>query len=225
MLLVDPHCQHDHIKIMASLCIVADTHRQHRALRIPPCDILIHCGDFCSFEQDDETTLDDVDAWFAEVPAKHVVCVGGNHDFMLQSREFRFAHATFLEDCSAEIEGLSIYGSPWCPELSAFAYHATDDQLMEKWRQIPSGVDILVTHTPPYGYLDVPSSGVTHLGCPHLQDELQRIQPRLHVFGHVHASHGMHTVGATQFVNAAVVGGRNYEVRHGPTMVTLDPSD
>ena len=42
--------------------------------------------------------LDDVNMWLAEIPAKHVICVGGNHDFLLQSREFRFAHATFLED-------------------------------------------------------------------------------------------------------------------------------
>ncbi|MDF1739592.1 MAG: metallophosphatase domain-containing protein [Verrucomicrobiales bacterium] len=209
---------------MASFSIVADTHRQHRALTIPECDILIHCGDFCSFEREDAATLEDADIWFAEVPAKHVVCVGGNHDFMLQSREFRFAHATFLEDSGIEIEGLSIYGSPWCPDLSGFAYYADEDQLIERWRQIPTGVDILITHTPPYGFLDVPSSGDVHLGCPHLQDELQRIQPQLHVFGHVHASHGTHVDGGTQFVNAAVVGGRNFEVRHNPTAVTLNPA-
>jgi Icc-related predicted phosphoesterase len=206
---------------MASLCIVADTHRKHRELTIPECDILIHCGDFCSFEQEDEKTLDDVDVWFAEVPAKHVVCVGGNHDFLLQRREFRFAQATFLEDSLIEIDGLSIYGSPWCPDLSGFAYYATEDQLIERWRKIPSGVDILITHTPPYGFLDVPTSGDVHLGCPHLHNELRRIRPRLHVFGHVHASHGAHTEGGTRFVNAAVVSGRNFDVRHAPTMATL----
>ena len=210
---------------MASLCIVADTHRKHRELTIPECDILIHCGDFCSFQHEDEKTLDDVDVWFAEAPARHVICVGGNHDFLLQSREFRFAHATFLEDRGVEIAGLSIYGSPWCPDLSGFAYYATNEQLIESWRKIPSGVDILVTHTPPFGYLDVPTSGYVHLGCPHLHDELRRIKPRMHVFGHVHASHGEHTEAGIRFVNAAIVGGRNFEVRHAPTMVTLNPSD
>ncbi|MEZ5329862.1 MAG: metallophosphatase domain-containing protein [Verrucomicrobiales bacterium] len=209
---------------MASLCIVADTHRKHRELTIPECDILIHCGDFCSFEQEDKKTLDDVDVWFAEAPAKRVVCVGGNHDFLLQRREFRFSQATFLEDSLVEIDGLSIYGSPWCPDLSGFAYYATEDQLIERWRKIPSGIDILITHTPPYGVLDVPTSGNVHLGCPHLHDELRRIQPRLHVFGHVHASHGVQTEGVTRFVNAAIVGGRNFEVRHAPTMAMLNPT-
>ena len=206
---------------MASICIVADTHRQHRALTIPECDLLIHCGDFCSFEREDAATLADADAWFAEAPAKHVVCVGGNHDFMLQSREFQFTHATFLEDSGTEVDGLTIYGSPWCPDLSLFAYYANEELLIERWRQIPAGIDILITHTPPHGFLDVPSSGDVHLGCPHLRDELHRIQPRLHAFGHVHASHGTHRDGGTQFVNAAVVGGRQFEVRHAPTLVTL----
>ena len=93
---------------MTSLCIVADTHCKHRELTLPECDVLIHCGDFCSFEQEDQKTLDDVDVWFAEAPAKHVVCVGGNHDFLLQSREFRFAHATLLEDSLVEIDGLQM---------------------------------------------------------------------------------------------------------------------
>ena len=210
---------------MTSLCIVADTHRKHRAITVRECDILVHCGDFCTFEQEDRSTLEDVDAWFSEVPAKRVVCIGGNHDFLLESREFRFEHATFLEDSGAEIDGLSIYGAPWCPGLSEFAYYATEDELIEKWRKIPSGVDILITHTPPYEILDVPSSGGTHLGCPHLRKELKRIQPGLHVFGHVHASRGTQIEGATRFVNAAIVGGRNYEVRHTPIGISLFSDD
>jgi Icc-related predicted phosphoesterase len=209
---------------MTSLCIVADTHRKHREVTIPECDILIHCGDFCSFQREDERTLDDVDDWFAESPAKHVVCIGGNHDYLLQKREFRFAHATLLEDSLVEIDGISIYGSPWCPELSGFAYYATEDQLIERWRKIPSGVDILITHTPPYGILDLPTSGTVHLGCPHLREELRRIKPRLHVFGHIHASHGIRTEGGIKFVNAAIAGGQSFEVRHAPTLVSLNPT-
>ena len=141
---------------------------------------------------------------------------------MLQNRQFKFSHARFLEDSGLEVEGISIYGSPWCPDLSSFAYYAAEQDLINKWREIPSGTDILVTHTPPYGVLDMPTSRELHLGCPHLRDELVRIRPRVHVYGHVHASHGQHTHDGTQFVNAAVVGGRNLEVRHGPTLVTLD---
>jgi hypothetical protein len=101
-----------------------------------------------SFRREEERTLADADIWFAEAPAKHVVCIGGNHDFLLQSREFRFAHATFLEDRTVEIGGLLIHGSPWCPDLSGFAYYATNEQLIEK-----------------YGYGDWYSWSVDNWGC------------------------------------------------------------
>ena len=63
------------------------------------------------------------------------------------------------------------------------------------------------------------------MGCPHLRKELKRIQPGLHVFGHVHASRGTQIEGATRFVNAAIVGGRNYEVRHTPIGISLFSDD
>jgi Icc-related predicted phosphoesterase len=206
---------------MPSVCIVADTHKRHREIAIPPCDLLIHCGDICSFQADDARVLDDADMWFAEAPASHVICIGGNHDFMLHRREFRFSQATYLEDSLTEIAGLRIYGSPWCPDLSGFAFFASEPDLIARWRAIPSGIDILITHTPPQGILDLPSDGTTHLGCPWLRQELQRIRPRLHVFGHIHASHGQTTIDGVTYANAAVVGGPHFEVRQPATVIDL----
>ena len=203
---------------MTSLCIIADTHRRHRELAIPECDILIHCGDICSFQQEDQAILEDTDAWFAEVPARHVLCTGGNHDFLLERREFKFAHAQLLQDRLIEVGGLSIYGAPWCPDLSGFAFYKSGDELLEKWKLIPAGIDVLVTHTPPYGILDLPTSGNVHLGCKHLLHELERIQPRLHVFGHVHASYGSFADKKTQYFNAAMVGGKDFTVRNCPVL-------
>lgn len=207
---------------MATLCVVADTHRKHRQVVIPPCDVLIHGGDFGCFQQDDARNLEDVDEWFAEAPAKQVICIGGNHDFMLQSREFRFAHARLLEDSSVEVCGLRIYGAPWCPDLAGFAYYATEDELREKWSRIPTGIDVLITHTPPHGILDLPTAGNRHFGCPHLRRELERIRPRVHVFGHIHASHGQVQHSGTTFVNAAVVSSSPPQVCHPATVIELE---
>lgn len=206
---------------MPSLCIIADTHRRHRELTIPKCDILIHCGDMCSFQNNDMGTLDDIDDWFAQVPARHVVAVGGNHDFPLGSREFQFRNAQLLEDRQIEVEGLSIYGAPWCPELSGFAYYLSDADLAERWKRIPTGIDILITHTPPFGILDLSTRKDVHLGCRFLRGELKRIRPRLHVFGHIHASHGTMEEDGSLFVNAAVVGGRDFEIRHAGITHTI----
>ena len=160
---------------MPDICFIADSHRRHRELAIPDCDILIHCGDIGSFNQDEKDTLDDIDLWFAEQPAKHVLCVPGNHDFGLESG-YEFKNARLLEDSHVEIEGLKIYGSPWVPMLAGFAYFLEEGQLLEKWKQIPENTDVLVTHTPPYGILDLPSSKARHLGCPQLREEFGRWQ-------------------------------------------------
>lgn len=51
---------------------------------------------------------------------------------------------------------------------------------------IPSDTDILVTHTPPVGHGDLCCSGV-RAGCVELLATVQnRVQPKYHVFGHVH---------------------------------------
>jgi hypothetical protein len=57
------------------------------------------------------------------------------------------------------------------------------------WEEkIPRATDILITHTPPRSHLDV------DLGCAGLLQEIWRVKPRLHVFGHVHSGHGRESV-------------------------------
>ena len=98
----------------------------------------------------------------------------------------------------------------------AFGY-STPLSLEEScWADIPaSGIDILVTHTPPKYHLDshdssslpIPgaSSGgpsavlaglerATFFGCEFLRQALWRTRPRLHVFGHVHEGRGAQVV-------------------------------
>lgn len=206
---------------MPSLCLVSDTHRHHRELRLPDAELLIHAGDFCSFRQNDLQVLADVDEWFAGSGVEHVLCTGGNHDHELASGGFYFQHAEFLRDRLIEVSGLAVYGSPWVPDLLGHAFYASDEELAEKWRQIPSGLDVLVTHTPPAGILDQPHGSARSIGCRHLREELRRIRPRLHVFGHVHAAYGQVKDNGTLYVNAAVVAGPRSELAHPPVKVTL----
>lgn len=79
---------------------------------------------------------------------------------------------------------LKVYGSPLSPYFCdwAFAYPIEADP----WR-IPGDVDIIITHCPPFGIMDrVPSlPGDGYVGCPQLRKHLERVQPKLHVFGHI----------------------------------------
>ena len=80
-------------------------------------------------------------------------------------------------------------------------------------------MDVLITHSPPAGVLDV-SSRKLQLGCGHLAARLRDIAPRLHCFGHVHASSGMVKAGNTTFVNAAMVNSQ-YQLARRPYEVVL----
>ena len=50
-------------------------------------------------------------------------------------------------------------------------------------------VDVVMTHGPPAGHLDV-AKNARHVGCKHLLRALQRARPQLHCFGHIHESWG-----------------------------------
>ena len=67
---------------------------------------------------------------------------------------------------------------------------------------MPKEVDVLITHTPPYGILDK-SSRQIHLGCKDLLQKVKQIKPQYHIFGHIHASYGKVKTGETTFINAS----------------------
>ena len=54
--------------------------------------------------------------------------------------------------------------------------------LLDKWNQIPRGIDILLTHTPPLGHGDKGENGL-HVGDVELLNSIcKRIRPAYHVF-------------------------------------------
>ena len=71
---------------------------------------------------------------------------------------------------------------------------------------IPANTDILITHGPPYGILDKNRVGFSAV-CQSLKRAVKRIQPKLHVFGHIHEAGGMVEMEGTTFVNACVFHG------------------
>lgn len=93
------------------------------------------------------------------------------------------------------------YGSPYTPWFHSWAFNLPnpDINMMRAsmvaktlWKMIPEGLDVLVTHGPPYGVLDACISG-ERVGCKHLKERLDRLgkaAPKVHVFGHIHHSFG-----------------------------------
>ena len=124
--------------------------------------------------------------------------------------------ATYLQDSGVELMGLRIWGSPWQPVFFNWAFNLPrGEPLRARWALIPNDTDVLVTHGPPMGHGDMTSEG-TRVGCEALLDAIQRVCPRLHIFGHIHEDHGVSWEGETACINASVC-----SLRYEPTQPPL----
>jgi Icc-related predicted phosphoesterase len=190
------------------ITVISDTHNEHEKLGTLSGEVLIHCGDMFNLFSRQEGELERMDEWFGRQRFDLILCTGGNHDFALEDRlkaiEQPFKNACYLQDRKFVHDGICFYGAPWTPKLPGHAFFKKASELRDIWKTVPTEVDVLITHTPPAGVLDVSSRGL-ELGCQHLSDELSRIVPRLHCFGHVHASSGVHEGELTTFINASSV--------------------
>ena len=83
---------------------------------------------------------------------------------------------------------------------------------------IPEDTDVLVTHTPPYGILD--RDGSILYGSRELLGRVRFVRPRMHLFGHIHKSHGTTSDGVTVFSNAAIMD-EGYDHLNAPNLLSL----
>ncbi|KAG7005187.1 hypothetical protein G7Y79_00021g050540 [Physcia stellaris] len=99
----------------------------------------------------------------------------------------------------------TMYVSPYTPAFGdwAFAYKSDEDRYNKPshtangvtsiaTNPIPEGVDIVMTHGPPKGILDMCPQG--NVGCQNLRRALHRTKPQMHCFGHIHEGYGIEVV-------------------------------
>ena len=203
------------------LVCVADTHLYDEALgELPEGDVLIHAGDLLRSGRLVE--LEYAAQWLEAQPHRHKVVVAGNHDWCFvracDSARARIEPiATYLEDAEVTIEGVRLWGSPWQPEFFDWAFNLPrGEPLARKWALIPRGIDVLITHGPPRGYGD--RVGADRKGCDDLLEAVDRVQPALHVFGHIHEDGGLWRRGPTTIANVTT-----WECMRKPTVLDYDP--
>src|SRR5262245_38938257 len=170
---------------------------QHGTLpEVPRCDLLLLAGDICPLRghgvERQAAWLDtDFRRWLASVPARKVIGVAGNHDFIFEKAPALVPVDlpwTYLQDQGTIWDGLRIWGTPWQPWFFGWAFNLYEEDLVAKWAMIPDGTDVLVLHAPPYEYGDgVPlrDGGVRRTGSPSLLERIRAVKPRLAVFGHI----------------------------------------
>ncbi len=189
------------------LVIISDTHGQHWEMSIPEGDILIHAGDITLFGED--TVIRDFNVWLGELPHQHKLVIAGNHDYSFEQEPEKvvplITNARYLRDETVVINGIKFYASPWQPVFLNMAFNLYPPLLAEKWALIPPDTDVLITHTPPFGYGDRTIRD-EDVGCADLRKRVEQIKPRLHVFGHIHEAAGWYHNDYTTFINASSAG-------------------
>jgi Icc-related predicted phosphoesterase len=190
------------------LVVISDTHGPHNRIQgLPDGDILVHAGDFMNSRLDLMEILS-FNQWLGEQNFQLRVVCGGNHDRYFQTAPkiavSLVTNATYLENSGIMIDGVSFRGSPYTPEFMNWAFMYPPGLAARKyWDQIPLGLDVLITHGPPFGILDQSATRGRHLGCEELRKAIEEKKPRVHLFGHIHGGAGLFENGVTRFVNAA----------------------
>lgn len=186
-------------------------------------DLLIVGGDLTGIDAPEEYLT--YFQWLSEQKYERIVWIAGNHDGLLtndklireikSSEFFPTSHYAekieYLKDSGTEFKGLKIWGSPWTPTFQDWHFMKDRGQSIKAmWDKIPLDTNILITHGPPLGILDSVDLGYsnmnTQVGCEDLMNKIKQLKDlKLHVFGHIHESHGTVKLQETTFVNASIM--------------------
>ena len=178
---------------------ISDTHgNHHRLLDLPEADVVVHSGDFTMNGSEAEAI--DFMNWVCDLPYRHKIFICGNHDDCLYGANIDGLddNVHYLCNSGIEIDGLKFYGVPM------FMGDCVTDRQSHNYVRIPADTDVLITHCPAYGILDF-DDGINY-GSEEILERLPSL-PNLkaHLFGHIHAQHGILEQNGVTFSNGAIM--------------------
>ena len=222
-LISDTHAKHNQVVTTTSM------RKPNQPLDLPGGDLLIHAGDFMTTGYS-KYEAEDFFKWYDAIDNyDNKVFIAGNHDRVMQddpewAQGILTGYKTidYLQDEDFAIygdgpngdmpeENVRVYGSPWQPWFYDWAFNLprNGDKLKSKWDAIPTNTDILVTHGPVWGKLDVPGGANIRTGCELLAEHFNTVaRPKIHVCGHIHGSYGYQFDGQTHYFNASLLNER-----------------
>lgn len=215
------------MKILA----ISDTHGFHeefKDLDFQGIDMIIHAGDFSNHKSPmfNQSEVVQFLEWFNQIPIKYKVCIAGNHDTSIEAGLVKpkedFKNIIYLEHESVNIEGINIFGSPYTPQFGGWSFMKDRGKLDVYWQQIPNNTDILITHGPPKGILDLSYSEedmLEYCGDKELFNHVLRVKPKHMIFGHIHNNKDCYNSGSktieelkTIFYNVSCVTDRKFNL-------------
>ena len=159
-------------------------------------DLVVGAGDFCNLRQG----LGDAMALLAPLAGK-AVYVAGNAESVAELRAA--TNALVLHGEAATLGGLTLFGLGYAVPTTPFGSWSCDlsEPAAAALLAGMTGVDILITHSPPKGTADRASGGLS-LGSTAIRAAIDAHQPRYCLCGHIHDSWGQRgRIGATEVIN------------------------
>lgn len=178
---------------------ISDTHGLHKDLSYEEgFDMVIHSGDATNYKDyKNEQEFHDFLDWFKDYPVVHKIYVAGNHDYYIESRQreakklMEDVGIVYLHKESVIIEGIKFYGDPTTPKFGNWCFTDDRNKMYRHWEMIPESTDVLITHGPAYGIMDVAydvyKPRKISVGCKALAYRLEELPNiKYHLFGHIH---------------------------------------
>ncbi len=181
---------------MTRIDVIGCCHGSYGQLKLEGGDLLIITGDLTAKDlQWEYLAFRD---WLMKQDYKKKIFICGNHDRCIEQGLFYFSPewmgADYLNNSGTEYEGLKIWGSPqslWFDRINPICatFTGSEKDLKKEYAKIPDDIDILITHTPPWGIRDKNKDGL-NCGSRSLRDAVERIKPKYHFFSHIHEDQG-----------------------------------
>jgi len=211
---------------MPTITLLSDSHGLHNKIPkewLPDTDWILHPGDVSSMGTIDQ--ISDFVNWFSTVGNYKFRCfIAGNHDWLFQRNPYVAkslipTNVTYLENSEVIIDGIKIYGVPQQPEFYQWAFNVQRGYMHNYWSKVPDDVQILLSHGPPAGILDMTLEGDS-CGCTEMLQRLPELKElKLIVCGHIHEARGIFEgADGQKIVNASVLN-RSYKLVNKPFII------
>ena len=195
---------------------LSDTHRNHDQLVIPDgIDLVMHSGDATNYRDPfkNEKEMWEFLEWYGSLDIPNKVFVCGNHDSSVEAGLIKKSNIesfgiTYLFNDDVTINGYEIWGSPHTPTFNDWSFMKSRAKIHKVWDTIPEDTDIILTHGPPLGMLDITNRRDNlqeQCGDSALLGAIKRIEPAIVAFGHIHNTKRVYNAGTKQIAGMRTI--------------------
>lgn len=230
---------------MIKICVMSDLHGY--LPEINPCELVLICGDIVPLSAQGSSRYTSrwyeraFKTWAESLPCDKVIFIAGNHElhfpnhyeyykkmFPNNSKVTYLCHEEYTYSGS-DNKKYRIFGTPYCKEFGNWAFMCTDRQLGELFLDIPSKLDILLTHDQPYMFGDIllqedcPWATGEHIGNSSLTLAIVGTAPRYQFNGHLHScDHNEIIINENTIHYNVSLKDEKYQVVYNPLYLEID---